>query len=239
MACWNPLNIPAIKTEPRDTSPQPFGLYRAPPELTPSPQPLSPNSAFNHNTPSPYSIASTTAGTQGNNQQIISPNQQQYNAGNGGSAPSGSGGGANMNDYNAFGQQTQQQQQYHGNNFGGAGATHWESKYNPSANTANNNLGNLNTTTPFTMPNLLSAANGGPGNGPPGTQGTGNASGAGWNLAPNHFYGQHLNIFPQDPALRSALGLSPIVGLAVFQNITFPSQDNNSVGRIITIFSWL
>ncbi|XP_059221247.1 embryonic polarity protein dorsal isoform X2 [Stomoxys calcitrans] len=192
MACWNPLNIPAIKTEPRDTSPQPFGLYRAPPELTPSPQPLSPNSAYNHNTPSPYSIATTATGTQGNNQQMISPNQQPYNAGNGAPSANIGGGGSNINDYNAFGQQTQQQQ-YHGNNFGGAGASHWETKYNPSTNTNNNNLGNLNNTTAFTMPNLLTSANGpgGPGTGTPGSQGTGHAGGAGWNLAPNHFQHQH------------------------------------------------
>lgn len=174
-------------------------MYRAPPELTPSPQPLSPNSAYNHNTPSPYSIASTTTGTQGNNQQLISPNQQQYNPGNGGPAANGGAGGGNvsrngpppmdMNDYNAFGQQTQAQ--YHGNNFGGAGATHWESKYNPNANANNNNLGNLNSGAPFTMPNILTAANGagGPGNGTPGGQGPGGGGdgGAGWNLAPNHF----------------------------------------------------
>ncbi|XP_037811120.1 proto-oncogene c-Rel isoform X2 [Lucilia sericata] len=190
MPCWNASNIPAIKTEPRDTSPQPFGMYRAPPELTPSPQPLSPSSAYTHNTPSPYSIASSVgAATQGN-QQLISPNQQ-YNATN-----PGPGGGNNVNpnapppmdigDYNAFGQQTQQQQQqqqYHGNNFGSAGATHWETKFNPAAATANNNLSNLNNTNTFTMHNLLTPASaaGGPGNGT-------SAAGGGWNLTPNHFH---------------------------------------------------
>ncbi|XP_073824998.1 uncharacterized protein isoform X2 [Musca autumnalis] len=207
LGCWNPLNLPAIKTEPRDTSPQPFSLYRAPQELTPSPSPLSPNSAYNHNAPSPYSIASSTAGTQQtNNQQLISPNQQPYNTGNGGPAGNGGNGAGNvnrngpspldLNDYNAFGQNTQQQ--YHSNNFGGAGATHWETKYNPNANANGNNLGNLNNAAPFTMPNLLNPANGagGPGNGTPGPQGTGGGGGGnggtgGWNLAPNHFQHQH------------------------------------------------
>ncbi|XP_046801942.1 putative transcription factor p65 homolog isoform X2 [Lucilia cuprina] len=189
MSCWNASNIPAIKTEPRDTSPQPFGMYRAPPELTPSPQPLSPSSAYTHNTPSPYSIASSVGGATQGNQQLISPNQQ-YNATN-----PGPGGGNNVNpnaappmdigDYNAFGQQTQQQQQqqYHGNNFGSAGATHWETKFNPAAATANNNLSNLNNTNTFTMHNLLTPANaaGGPGNGT-------SAAGGGWNLTPNHFH---------------------------------------------------
>nr|AFI98401.1 Dorsal [Delia antiqua] len=186
MACWNPPNIPAIKTEPRDTSPQPFGMYRAPPELTPSPQPLSPSSAYTHNTPSPYSMATTVAPTQGN-QQLISPNQQ-YNTAN-----TGPGGGnpnvnpnpqppMDINDYNAFGQQ---QQQYHGNNFGGAGATHWESKFNPASAANNNNLSNLNSTNTFTMHNLLTPAGAGGG---PGNVATGAGGGVGWNLAPNHFH---------------------------------------------------
>lgn len=162
-------------------------MYRAPPELTPSPQPLSPSSAYTHNTPSPYSMATTAAPTQGN-QQLISPNQQ-YNTAN-----TGPGGGnpnvnpnpqppMDINDYNAFGQQ-QQQQQYHGNNFGSAGATHWESKFNPASAANNNNLSNLNSTNTFTMHNLLTPAGAGGG---PGNVATGAGGGVGWNLAPNHF----------------------------------------------------
>lgn len=169
-----------------DTSPQPFGIYRAPPELTPSPQPLSPSSAYTHNTPSPYNIATTvTIPTQGN-QQLISPSTL-YNTNN-----VGPNGGSNVNtngpppmdigDYNTFGQQTQQhqQQQYHGNNFGSAGATHWETKFNPATAATNNNLDNLNNAN--TMHNLLtpvsadvSQANG--------TNGALNV----WNLASNNF----------------------------------------------------
>ncbi|XP_037708207.1 embryonic polarity protein dorsal isoform X3 [Drosophila subpulchrella] len=113
MNCWNAQIIPPIKTEPRDTSPQPFGLaYRAPPELTPSPQPLSPSSNYNHNsTPSPYNMAPSVTPTNGQ-QQLMSPNhpqqqqqqqqQQQYGATDLG------------NNYNPFAQQVlaQQQQQH-------------------------------------------------------------------------------------------------------------------------------
>lgn len=92
-----------------DTSPQPFGLsYRAPPELTPSPQPLSPSSNYNHNsTPSPYNMASAVTPTNGQ-QQLMSPNhpqqqqqQQQYGATDLGS------------NYNPFAQQVLAQQQQH------------------------------------------------------------------------------------------------------------------------------
>ncbi|KAM7352592.1 uncharacterized protein ACRADG_005039 [Cochliomyia hominivorax] len=202
MTCWNPPNIPAIKTEPRDTSPQPFGMYRTPPELTPSPQPLSPSSAYTHNTPSPYSMAITVAGGTQGNQQLISPNHQ-YNATN-----AGSGGGNNanpnvpppmdINDYNAFGQQTQPQQ-YHGNNFGGAGATHWEPKFNPSSTAANNNLSNLNNTNTFTMHNLLTSTNAAGGRGGNGTSGTG----GGWNLTPGNFHPHQHHLQQQQQQYQS------------------------------------
>ena len=165
-----------------DTSPQPFGIYRAPPELTPSPQPLSPSGAYTHNnTPSPYNVTPTVTG----NQQLISPNHP-YNANNVG--PSTVNPNApphiDIGDYNAFGQQPQQQQQqqYHGNNFGSGGATHWETKFNPAAAATNNNLDNLTNVNAFTMHNLLTPANADIGQ----ANGIG-VAGNNWNLGSNNF----------------------------------------------------
>ncbi|XP_028894490.2 embryonic polarity protein dorsal isoform X4 [Zeugodacus cucurbitae] len=68
---WNAANIPAIKTEPREASPQPFNLYRGPSEMTPSPQPLSPPNNYNNpNTPSPYNMV------VGGNIPLMSPSHQ-------------------------------------------------------------------------------------------------------------------------------------------------------------------
>ncbi|XP_050320016.1 embryonic polarity protein dorsal isoform X3 [Bactrocera neohumeralis] len=71
MTNWNTPIIPAIKTEPREASPQPFNLYRGTSEMTPSPQPLSPPNNYNHpNTPSPYNM------TAGGNTPLMSPSHQ-------------------------------------------------------------------------------------------------------------------------------------------------------------------
>ncbi|XP_017107216.2 embryonic polarity protein dorsal [Drosophila bipectinata] len=198
MNCWNAPSIPPIKTEPRDTSPQPFGLaYRAPPELTPSPQPLSPSSHYNQNsTPSPYNMGSAATPTNGQQQQLMSPNhpqqQQQQSHPQYGAPDLG-------NNYHfaqqVMAQQQHQQQQqqqamqFHGNPFGNAGTSHWESKFagaagatdiKPAPGTSHNsnNLSNLNN--PFTMHNLLTSG-GGAGAG-------GNLQ---WNLPTNHLHNQH------------------------------------------------
>ncbi|KAI8042154.1 hypothetical protein M5D96_003456 [Drosophila gunungcola] len=203
MNCWNVQNIPPIKTEPRDTSPQPFGLsYRAPPELTPSPQPLSPSSNYNHNsTPSPYNNGQQQLMSPNHPQQQQQQQQQQYGATDLGS------------NYNPFAQQVlaqqqhqqhQQQQQhqqlqqhqqqqalqFHTNPFGNAAGNNWESKFSATAvaagpttatgaTPANDNIGNSNLNNPFTMQNLLTSG-GGPGNG----------SNLQWNLTANHLQNQ-------------------------------------------------
>ncbi|XP_036670985.3 embryonic polarity protein dorsal isoform X2 [Drosophila suzukii] len=222
MNCWNAQIIPPIKTEPRDTSPQPFGLaYRAPPELTPSPQPLSPSSNYNHNsTPSPYNMASAVTPTNGQ-QQLMSPNhpqqqqqqqQQQYGATDLG------------NNYNPFAQQVlaqqqqqhqqqqqqqqqqhqqqqqqhqqqQQQQQalqFHANPFGNPGGNNWESKFTAAAVAAAAATATGATPANGNSNNLSNLNN-------PFTMhnlltsggGPGNGSNLQWNLTTNHLHNQH------------------------------------------------
>ncbi|XP_017471402.1 PREDICTED: embryonic polarity protein dorsal isoform X2 [Rhagoletis zephyria] len=108
LANWNTPNIPAIKTEPREASPQ--HLYRAPSEMTPSPQPLSPSNNYNlPNTPSPYNMA------MGGNTPLMSPNHQYLGgAGGGGGVPANADPSPTPlevhNEYNAYGGGQQQQQ---------------------------------------------------------------------------------------------------------------------------------
>ncbi|XP_067625364.1 embryonic polarity protein dorsal [Eurosta solidaginis] len=113
MTTWNTPNIPAIKTEPREASPQPFAMYRAPSEMTPSPQPLSPSTNYNlPNTPSPYNLAT------GGNTPLMSPNHQYR-----GGTPNTEAITTTMdmhNEFVAYGgghQQQQQKQQQHATQY--------------------------------------------------------------------------------------------------------------------------
>ncbi|XP_034666520.1 embryonic polarity protein dorsal isoform X3 [Drosophila subobscura] len=143
MNCWNAQNIPPIKTEPRDTSPQPFGLYRAPPELTPSPQPLSPSSNYNHNsTPSPYNLAATPTNGQ---QQMMSPNHPQQQ----------------QQQQQQQQPQQQQQQQQHApsmHQFDNNGSNNPNNNTNNNSNNTNNNNTNASNQPDNgpTISNLLS-----------------------------------------------------------------------------------
>ncbi|TMW48947.1 hypothetical protein DOY81_005972 [Sarcophaga bullata] len=174
------------------------------------------------------------------NQQLISPNQQ-YNGNSVG--PNGS---TNVNpnappqidiaDYNnAFGQQPQQQQQqqqqYHRNNFGSAGATHWETKFNPTAVATNNNLDNLTNANAFTMHNLLTPASADvvQANG---TDGTGNN----WNLGSNHFHSQqhhlqqqqHHQQYQQQTTPNDAMTTANNTAVGVANIISGNNENNNN-----------
>ncbi|XP_053961685.1 embryonic polarity protein dorsal isoform X3 [Anastrepha ludens] len=113
MTNWNTPNIPPIKTEPREASPQPFNLYRAPSEMTPSPQPMSPSTTYKQNASSPYNI------TGSGNTPLVSPSHQYQES------TAGGGGGVGLlntdstpaqleihNEYNVYGGEQQQQQQH-------------------------------------------------------------------------------------------------------------------------------
>ena len=162
-----------------DTSPKTFGIYPAPPELTPSPQTLSPPSAYTHSTPSPYNRTPTALSP--NHQHIVSSVGPSVinNVSCPNSPPQ-----VDIADYNAFSQQQQQQQQqqYNGNNFGNASATHWETKFNPATAVTNNNLNNLINANAFTIHNLLTPASANVSL-TSGIDGTRNN----WNLRSNHY----------------------------------------------------
>lgn len=102
----NVMPNPAIKTEPRDTSPLPYmfnNAYRMP-DQTPSPQPVSP--PYNHNTsntPSPYHMG----GGMNGNVNMLSPNHHYHY---GPAAPGAGLVNGSPIDYDIYHHQQQQQQ---------------------------------------------------------------------------------------------------------------------------------